>query len=164
MGKLTDNLVKVMHGQLVHSGTDPQSEELDFDLPRGFVAKVKEVTFEHYAPSGVPATADVYAVRAALIRDPDDASSIQVPVNTVQHDVVMSTVFFLNHITDLNIMNQWRASKKFNQEEDVITARNMRFNTDSDNVASNGYITDCYVYYTLEKVSKTEILELLDIL
>jgi hypothetical protein len=165
MGKLTDNIVKVIRGRITHSDADPDTLELDLELPRGYVAKIKEVIFEHIQPGDNLALADSYALNLALIRDPDDAATVLVPANEVQHDVIFSTTMWVSVIaTESALASRVRRSKRFDQEEDSFTARNLRFNTDSDGVDSNVSYSDCYVYYTLETVTTGEILELLDIL
>lgn len=161
--KDTDNLLKVIsedHISLL-SGSGIVSVELDLELPRGFVAKIRKVIFQVTFVESV--TLD-QAVAMALIRDPDDITTTSIPFNSVQHDVIAELDFWT--IIDVAAIAVTSATQKiytFSELEDIITARNMRFNAVASG-ATQTISVKVAVHYTLEKVTDMEILDLLDIL
>ena len=158
---------------LTFNTTTVVSEELDFDIPRGFVVKIHEIEFDI---RGIQDDIDAivngqWEMVVALIRDPDDTTTIGVPANSVQHDVVDD--FDVQVVVDAT-STQGNAfittifkQNKVPEHVDIITARNMRFN-----IAGAGQdvanLTEAQarvkVKYTLEKVTDIDILNLLDIL
>lgn len=174
--KLFDNLLKVIESTIVLTAGTTVSLEIDFELPRGFVAKIKHVMLrvERIEEDFEGISADKVArISQALVRDPDDATSSSVPTNEVQHDVVM------DHETGILIVagtagdvgfyvSDVRRENDFGQDgSDMITARNMRHNA----VGSGTDVADlteslavCHIDYTLEEVKMDDILAILDIL
>jgi hypothetical protein len=105
------------------------------------------------------------ALTAALLLDPDDATTNQFPVNEVEHDVLAEHNVGLNGATSFG--GFWNGQPEwiyFEDTEDVITARNMRFNSIASGTEVDGAFHECTIYYTLEKIQDAQIMELLDIL
>lgn len=175
--KLFDNLLKIIQGASVFTGTTLVSLEIDFELPRGFVAKIRYVELrvdrmheDHEANE----TDNLIRYRVALIKDPDDITTISLQSNRVQHDVLMD-LEASQYITLTASGNNLAVGEEnnfkqiyFDQEGvDVITARNMRLNIDAegtDGADATEAFGICIIHYTLEKVSDNDILNLLDIL
>jgi len=172
--KLFDNLIKVIEGIVVLSAGSVASLEIDLELPRGFVAKIRHIMMrvERVEEDFEQISTDKVArISMALVRDPDDTTSSSVPSNETQHDVIMDhEVGFLMvagtagdfgfYVSDVRRERQYG-------EGDVITARNMRLNA----VASGTDLADItealavvHIDYTLEEVSDNDILSILDIL
>ena len=82
------------------------SNEVDLNLPRGFIAKIRKVIFE--ANDLPPELLDVVAtslVQAmALIRDPDDTVSTGMPSNTDEHDIIADWNFGMVGNTTANLI------------------------------------------------------------
>lgn len=176
MGKrLFDNLLKVIKGRSTFTTTTIISLEVDFELPRGFVAKVAfiEMVAEKISEDLEAQNIDIaYELQMALIRDPDDTTTIEIPVNQVQHDVIMEhkvTVVNLQGTAESALaVSETLKKLDFSSEgNDLITARNMRFNIVTSGpgptLATEG-LGSVHIYYTLEKVTDIDILNLLDIL
>lgn len=166
-----DNLLKVMRQVSTTNNAVVVSVELDFELPRGFIAKIHEVNF-YPADLGallVFGAADNDIYNMALIRDPDDITTTSIPSNNVEHDVVCELL-----LTQISILTTSGAGAfiggpfaKYNFEQmgiDVITARNMRFNLVKVNSSNIEPSFVCVIFYTLEEVTDADILNLLDIL
>lgn len=166
-----DNLMKMIKEDGVIATTTVQSVEIDLELPRGYVAKIKKVVME-FADLAVLieglAADDSESYQCALLRDPDDIVTVTTPVNSVEHDVIVewhpnwglafgtaenSFMFGLFH-------RQWT----FDQELDVVTARNLRFNIVGAGGSTLTPRIVVQIWYTLERIRDTQILELLDIL
>lgn len=168
--KLFDDLVyvyKSTHGNPPAGVTT--SKEIDLDLPRGYVAKIRDVIFTCLGIEAL-ANSEGATLEMALINDPDDEDSYEIPDDTVKHDVIAGHkygcevkidttngvgVFFGNNpIKEINFQSMG---------VDVISARNMRFNV--NNGGANAIVDcECEIYYTIEPVKGEGLLNLLDIL
>lgn len=152
------------------------SAEIDLDLPRGYVAKIKTamMEFRRVGEDFEGISADKLArLQAALVLDPDDAANFTVPTNVVSHDVLMEiegeVIIVAGTAGDVIArFDMARLIKNFESEKlDVITARNMRLNVDGGGTdVSDLTESTCVaiIDYTLEKITDADILSLLDIL
>jgi hypothetical protein len=164
-----DNLYKVIKTTITNLVVAPQSTEIDLDLPKGYIAKIKLVIIKYFL-DGITAgtTIDSELLYSALVRDPDDAATIEIPENAVQHDVIMDYTERYNALLDATNgvgaieVEKMKILNFDDMNVDVITARNIRFNAAAS--ATTTHDVECTVYYTLEAIKKTELLELLDIL
>lgn len=179
MGKMTDNLLKYITVFVSANGGSTTSTELDLDIPRGYVAKLHRIIITasglevDLLDQSAPFEASIVG---GLYRDPDDATSVTPPSSQTQHDALafLNTGIFLaqsdgstergGHEAVYNTKND---SGWFPDHLDMITARNLRFNIDQFG-ANRSVLLDggmrVEVYFTYEKVSASDIAELLDIL
>ncbi len=165
-----DDLLKVLRVSVTLNGTTTVSTEIDFELPRGFIAKIRKVHIGIWNITDVLIAAEVVSVNGALVRDPDDATQVQFPQNTVEHDVIAD--YQQEYIGIVGAAGQFTVKNHGNQGifdfeamgVDVITARNMRINTQADGTELGTATTRVIIFYTLEKVTDVDILNLLDIL
>lgn len=171
-----DNVMKVMSARITFTGATLVSTELDFELPRGYIAKIHDVhmhiekIFEDFEGLSVDAIADWIM---CLVKDPDDITSIVFPTNTVDHDILMvmkgGIMIIAGTAGDPGIAIYGTSKERNYSAEglDVFTARNMRFNIDAFG-ASNGSMTESRanvdIHYTLERITDDNIINLLDIL
>ncbi len=164
--RLFDNIMQVISVNNIISGTDVISSEIDLELPRGFVAKVHKVVIQCANWDGLLGAAENDRLSFALLLDPDDAVTVEVPDNTVEHDVVVSDTMNLLSITTYGLFSgdKWQYDFSHLEGMDILSARNMRFNSTAAGVDINGAILKCLVYYTLEVIKDAQIMELLDIL
>lgn len=154
--KMFDNIMHVIkssHTSIV-SGSGTVSDELDLELPRGYVAKIKEIVFE-----AVNGEALVHNIQGAVVNDPDDNVTITIPENRVDHDVIADVGY--QQGAGSTIGSWWR-QYYFDQELDVIAARNIRVNLANSGAGAFNMMTK--IYYTLEEVTSDLLLNLLDIL
>lgn len=176
MGKADfDNLFHLLNVGSIFTGTTVVSLEVDFELPRGFIAKIFAIrlAISNWGDDFRTISADKNAVwNLALIRDPDDVTTTAGRSNIVNTDVVFT------HIVDIltvagtagdggTVVSETIAWLLVPEHIDLITARNMRFNIvggDDDAADLTESVGGCDIYYTLEKVTDANILELLDIL
>jgi len=171
-----DNLIKVFKGNISLNAGSIASVELDFEIPRGFIVKIKKIVMQFMNWSedyeGLAQGETTFAAQGALLRDPDDATTIQIPAGSVQHDVIAEAqlVGYIHSVTNENLGPMITGVTKiinFNHEDDVITARNMRLNVigqGNDSAVLTETVLQAEIYYTLEKVTDVDILNLLDIL
>lgn len=174
--KLFDNLMKVLSGAFQFNGTSGVSLELDFELPRGFVAKIHKVIFDFRSTTeDVEGLSGDILVRLllGLMLDPDDTVTKSMPTNSVQHDMLADHEYELAFTAGVagDVMMIHTQKLKIidftNLGIDVISARNMRLNgiaEGTNGVSATETIGKCDIYYTLEKINDNDILNLLDIL
>ena len=175
MGKMTDNLLKYVSVNVANNAGTAGSAEIELDIPRGYIAKLHRLRITTYNLSE-----DIYnqtsefacQIAGAIVRDPDDSTNIT-PPNSVKHDILQ---YLLVDITGLDIGNQGATLKVLNdsvdtmyipESVDVITARNLRFNIDQFGTSKSILTASgmrAEVWYTYEKVTNTDLAELLDIL
>lgn len=177
MGRMFDNVMKILSIRSLFTGATLVSVEADFELPRGFIAKIHDVEmeaeglFEDF--EGI--SADKHATfKMCLLKDPDDTTTIEFTSNRVDHDVLMvnrGSVLIVANAADTSLSMAFhgvRKERNYTAEGlDVFTARNMRFNIDAfgtDAADMTETIAVCDVHYTLEKITSEDIINLLDIL
>ena len=173
---LFDNLLKIIEGVVVLTGTTTVSLEIDFELPRGFVARIHHIIMraERINEDFEAISVDKLArISFAVLRDPDDSTTTSVPSNETQHDVIMDheveILIVAGTAGDPGIyVSKLSREKSFvNAGGDMITARNMRINavgggTDGGDLTES--LAIAHVEYTLEEVELDFILDILDIL
>ena len=158
--------MQLIGAKITVAGTADQSIELDLELPRGFVAKIKKVQVNWRNLFDVIVSTDQGQLSFALMNDPDDDDTTTLPPNNVEHDVIWAgamQVFSLEAGPDAMWTNV-NQEINFGQELDVIAARNLRFNIIVDSATVDGSLVSVLVWYTLEAIHDTQIMELLDIL
>ncbi len=168
-----DNLLKVIVAVNTFNTSTVVSQEIDFELPRGYVAKIHmiEMRFdrinEDMEALAIDSATDLGMV---LVLDPDDTITTDIGENETQQDAIawhkIDVVW-----TGTGDTVHWDESNKILQFTanglDVITARNARMNS----IGGGPDVSDLteasavlIIYYTLEKVTDVDILNLLDIL
>jgi len=165
-----DQLMHVVRAEIENVDPNVESIEIDLELPRGYVAKPKIIRIRTFTlEANIAATVQGYDIEAALIRDPDDATTIEIPNNEVQHDVITDYKASITYTIDqTNGVGTYICTNPIEflyLEEagfDIVTARNMRFNAQCSDAINIDI--DVTIWYTLESIKKNEILELLDIL
>lgn len=160
-----DDLVKVIKVTNSHSDATVASTEIDLELPRGYIAKIHRVEIKNQLLSGLVTGASEQTLDCALLRDPDDAVTVQIPENSVQHDVICDHAFTgqMDDTDDQSGYSQDIYIYEVIENKDVISARNLRFNSDPENTDPDWDVS-CTIFYTLEKVTAEIMLALLDIL
>lgn len=173
---LLDNLMKVFTQNLALAGAAAASVEMDFDIPRGYVIKIHFAALrilnlvEDFETISVDKLA---TITGALVKDPDDITSVNQPSGVVDHDVLMdlhtSILIMAGTAGDpgMIITNAEKEANFAAEGLDVITARNMRLNVDgagTDVADLTESQFQCTVHYTLERITDADILALLDII
>lgn len=170
-----DNLFKVLNAGLVFTGATLASVEVDFELPRGYIAKIWriELGISNFGDDFNAISIDKNAVwNLVLIRDPDDIVTTSFTSNQTQHDVVANFIVDVLIVAGTAgdpgyVVSETKYAMDIPEHVDLITARNMRFTVqggDDDAADLTETVGGCNIYYTLEKVNDADILELLDIL
>ncbi len=161
-----DNIMKVLMIRTAPSDTTLVSTEADFELPRGFIAKIHFILWTAFINETIIGVDAIQTFAAVLIRDPDDITTVLIPSNVVQHDVIsgFDGTWVLDFTTSgAPTFQTQRKEQYYEKELDQITARNMRVNVQS--VLTTMDVTyECEIHYTLEKVTDADILNILDIL
>lgn len=173
--KLFDNVMKVFKARSVINTSTIVSLEIDLDLPRGYIAKIHDVEIgtERIGEDFEADNPDKLAtIQAALIKDPDDTTSIEIPEERTDHDVLID---YVNEVliaagaanSTSNLTNLIKNYNFSAEGLDVFSARNMRLNC----VGVGTSVADltealvyCTLHYTLELISDDDIINLLDIL
>ena len=166
--ELFDDVAKIYRVEFNNLAAAVVSFEVDFDLPRGFVAKIKQIYFKMFGLRSATG-GDTINLDCAVVNDPDDAVTVNIPVGRTQHDVIADfevdgTISLTGAAGGGLIMGE--SSKMVNFEAmkmDVIAARNIRVNASEaeDNAV---YDLKVEIYYTMESIKDTDLLKLLDIL
>ncbi|GAI10065.1 unnamed protein product [marine sediment metagenome] len=162
--KLYDNLYKVIKansGAILANDT-VLTEIMDLQIPRNYCARIRKVIFYDELNDQQPVE-DNLSFYGALVLDPDDEDSNQIPTFAVDHDVLCD---FHHEYTSLlgsevgalggSFVHNQRTLYEFHEDLDAVTVRNIRFN-----VLGNGLKVDvedqpqvrCTVYFTYEKIS-----------
>lgn len=159
--KLYDNLYKVIKansGPFTANDT-VKTEILDLQIPRGFGARIRRVIFRDYNLKDQLDEVN-FRFEGCLVLDPDDEDSYQIPSFRVDHDVLCDFEFHYQRFIELtgdgiSFMNTKEVVYDFNEEMDVITVRNPRFNALGNGLKVDGdYPAQCHieVYFTYEKI------------
>lgn len=148
-----EKVIKSVHSAVV-TGSGTVTDEVDLELPRGFVAKIHKVRLVVNVAAGL-----VINAQAALVNDPDDITTIAIPENQVDHDGIYDLFF------QANASHTGSVEEQIHQPppgKDIIAARNLRFN--AANSGAGAFNVICEVFYTLEQVTSDLLMNLLDIL
>lgn len=167
--KLFDNIMQVIKSRNTIASTTIVSNEIDFELPRGFVAKIHKVVVQVNDVWDKLTSTESIRIEFALLLDPDDALTTQMPFNQVEHDVVLDGEYNTqNHGATAFGDGTREAFRQYDfshlEGMDIISARNMRFNIVNVTDEVDGAFVECVIWYTLEEIKDTQIMELLDIL
>ena len=160
--KLYDNLYKVIkvNSGLFTGNDGVLSEILDLQIPRGYVARIREVRF--LDSLGVDQLDQVaMSVYGALILDPDDETQYQIPTFSIDHDVICDFHHEYTRFEEdttpngISLLPNTETIYKFGEDLDVVTVRNIRFNASVNGMKVDvaGPQTRVIVYFTYEKVS-----------
>lgn len=178
MGKLNfDNIMKTLMVQAVFTGVTLVSVEADFDIPRGFIVKVHNLISKIVSLpedfEGISAD-KIAQLKVALIKDPDDITTVDYTSNQVDHDVLLvhtCDILIVANAADTSLsavfLNTRREENFAAEGLDVFTARNMRLNVDAfgtDAADITESVAQMIIRYTLEKITDDLIIDLLDIL
>ena len=161
--KLFDNLYKVIKGNSgeISANDGVFTEIFDLQIPRGYCARIRRVIFDLQVNAD-QANQEWFRVLGALVLDPDDETTTQIPTFTVDHDVLCDTVFEKHRQDEdttpngISALFTPRDVHDFSEEIDVVTVRNVRFNIIATGLATGGDNNSqmrCTVYFTYEKIS-----------
>ena len=163
-----DNILKWVRSRNNPTSTTVVSEELDFDLARGYVAKFRHIRFTGSPVAYTDADGNLLQIDSVLLRDPDDtliATEGGAELD-FENDVIYADTFtWLGTAAAAGqvILEAQRSSITFTELQDMITARNCRHNSQMG--ASVGNASNIsWLGYTLEAISDVFIMDLLDIL
>lgn len=160
--KLFDNLYKVVKGNsgAISENDGVFTEIFDLQIPRGYCARIRRVIFrDHALTTQVDQTR--FKINGAIVLDPDDEDSYQIPTFTVDHDVLCDCeheyMRFEEDATPngISFLNNKETVHDFDEGLDAVTVRNIRFNTLTNgmDVDPATYQLHCEVYFTYEKIS-----------
>jgi len=147
------------------------TEIVDFQIPRGYAIRIRKVLCELQI-NDEQADQEQWRVLSALVLDPDDETSTQIPTFTIDHDVACDFAFEMARLEEDTTPNgisgiiQPRFEINFPEELDVISIRNARVNCIASGLAvggSNQPQVRTTIYFTYEKVSSSLYEKLLGI-
>lgn len=147
------------------------TEIFDFQCPRGYAVRIRKVLAD-FQINSEQLNQEYFRMLTALVLDPDDETSTQIPTFTVDHDVACDFQYEFWRIIEDTTPNgisgllSIRQEIEFPEELDVVSIRNARFNTLVTGMAVGGSALPqvrMTVYYTYEKVSSSLYEKLLGI-
>jgi len=171
--ELYDDIYQVIKGNsgALSANSGVFTEILDLQIPRGYAARIREVIF-HVDPQADQTDQVDMDWYSALVLDPDDETSYQIPTFEIDHDVLCDMHVCWHRMeedTTPNGISNIRCAevvRKFTEELDVIKIRNIRFNTFCEGLKVDGTTKSqvrITVYFTYEKVSPSLYEKLLGI-
>jgi hypothetical protein len=137
------------------------TEIVDFQIPRGYAVRIRKVLFDMQV-NKEQLNQEYFRLLTALVLDPDDETSTQIPTFTIDHDVACDFAFEYWRIVEdttpngISGMLSPRNEIVFPEELDMITIRNARVNTIVSGMATGGSDlaqSRITIYFTYEKVS-----------
>ncbi|GAG63355.1 unnamed protein product [marine sediment metagenome] len=175
MGKseLYDDIFFVWKGNsgAISSNDGIFTEIVDFQIPRGYAIRVRKVIVD-FQINADQADQEYFRMLTALVLDPDDETSTQIPTFTIDHDVCADFAFEFFRIEEdttpngISGLTSRRTEIVFPEELDVVSIRNARVNTIVGGMAVGGdneAQTRMTIYFTYEKVSTSLYEKLLGI-
>jgi len=171
--KLFDNLYKVIKANSgsISANDGVFTEILDLQIPRGYCARIRKVIFDMQVNADQK-DQEYFRCLGAIVLDPDDETSTQIPTFEIDHDVLCDTVFEKHRQDEdttpngISALFTPRDVHVFDETLDVVTVRNIRFN-----IIANGLLVSgdnkaqmrVTVYFTYEKISMDLYAKLLGI-
>jgi len=147
------------------------TEIVDFQIPRGYAVRIRKVITE-FQVNEEQLDQDYFRILNALVLDPDDETSTQIPTFTIDHDVLCDFSHEFWRIEEdttpngISGMLSPRQITEFPEELDAISIRNARVNTIATGLATGGSALAQVrntIYFTYEKVSSALYEKLLGI-
>ena len=147
------------------------TEIVDFQCPRGYAVRIRKILVD-FQISSDQQDQEYFRMLCALVLDPDDETSTQIPTFTIDHDVLADfqyEMYRLEEDTTPNGISGVLSTRQFidlPEELDAISIRNARFNTIVNGMLVNGDNKPqvrMTVYFTYEKVSSALYEKLLGI-
>jgi len=171
--KLYDNLYKVIiaNSGAIEANDTVLTEIMDLQIPRNYCARIREVIFRDDLNDKQPSQ-EFLSLYGALVLDPDDEDSNQIPTFTVDHDVLCDfhheySRFEMGSTPEnMAFVKNHETVRKFTEDLDVVTVRNIRFNVLGNGLAvgaADQPQVRCTVYFTYEKVTADIYAKLLGI-
>ena len=170
--ELSDDLYFVIKGNsgAIDANDGVFTEILDFQIPRNYAVRVRKILVDFHVNKNQK-DQEYFRMLSALVFDPDDETSTQIPTFTVDHDVLADfqhEFWRIEEDTTPNgisgLLNR-RYEIDFPEELDAVTVRNARFNS-----LVTGMLVDAdhpqvriTVYFTYEKVTSAIYEKLLGI-
>ena len=161
--EMYDDIYQVIKGNsgAISANDATFTEIFDLQIPRGYAARIRKVIFHgDWQDDQTDQTEiDLYG---ALVLDPDDETSYQIPTFEIDHDVLTDVHFCWRRLEEdttpngIAMIHCNEVTRDFTEELDVITVRNIRFNTQGHGLKVDGTTKAqlrCTVYFTYEKVS-----------
>lgn len=169
--KLFDNLYKVIkcNSDAIAANDTVVTEILDLQIPRGYCARIRKIIFSARTLKDQTPANFHFTMLSALVLDPDDETHASIPTFEVDHDVLADARFEMwGDITTTGESSLWTPRWEINFDEtlDIVTVRNVRFNTIVNGMIVNGDNkpqTEVEVYFTYEKISADLYAKLLGI-
>jgi len=172
-----DNILHSLEASILFNAGNFVSLEMDFEIPRGFIVKIKTVQLrvDRIGEDLESINADMRLdYQLALIKDPDDTTTVSMTSNRVEHDVIVDLEVMLNvergtaESAIIIVPSTARIIKDFAKEGiDMFTARNMRLNLvalGTDAALASEAFGVAQVDYTLEKIKDEDLLDILGVL
>lgn len=158
--KLYDNLYKVIKGNsgAFAANDGILTEIFDLQIPRGYAARIRKVGFTDLINVDQADMVDLQFF-GALVLDADDETSYQIPTFTVDHDVLCDFQHEYHRFDEdttpngISVVHNRETWYDFDEGLDVVTVRNIRFNSSMHGGTGDGAQVKCIVYFTYEKVS-----------
>lgn len=160
--KLYDNLYKVIKANSGEFSANDvvKTEILDLQIPRGYGARIRKVIFieSNFRDQTNQTYLHTYS---ALVLDPDDEDSYQIPMFRVDHDVLCDHESYCVRLEEDTTPNgiatlcAKRTEHIFTEDMDAITVRNPRFNSMIGGFNVSGdhkFQMRIEVYFTYEKI------------
>jgi len=147
------------------------TEIIDFQIPRGYAVRIRKVLWDCQLGNEQQDQTH-FRILSALVLDPDDETSVQIPTFTIDHDVAVDFQYEMQRLEEDTTPNgisgilSIAQERNFQEDLDMITVRNARFNTMGTGMATGGTSRPqgrLTVYFTYEKVSSALYEKLLGI-
>jgi len=161
--KLYDNLIQIIKGNSgpIEANETVLTEILDLQIPNGYCARIRKVIFVDNINADQEGQ-DSIMLRGALVMDSDDEVTYQIPTFTLEHDVVCDFEHeyqsFIGTVVGAlggSFVKNHRTIYVFDEDSDVVTVRNVRFNLSGSGLlvaGPNHTQVKCIVHFTYEKV------------
>ena len=171
--KLYDNLFKVIKANsgVIEANDTVLTEILDLQIPRNYCARIRKVIFED-SLNDKQVDQDLISLYGALVLDPDDEESNQIPTYTVDHDVLCDFHHEYTRFEEdttpngISVVHNQKTWYRFGEDLDVVTVRNIRFNVLGNGLAvaeADQPQVNVKVYFTYERVAVELYAQLLGI-
>lgn len=172
-GELYDDIFFVWKGNsgAISANDGVFTEIVDFQIPRGYAVRVRKVLCELQLNTE-QSDQTQWRVLNALVLDPDDETSTQIPTFVIDHDVCADFAFEMVRLEEDTTPNgisgiiHERLEINFPEELDVVSIRNARVNMIASGLATGGSDQPqvrTTIYFTYEKVSSSLYEKLLGI-
>ncbi len=165
MAKLTDNKLFQISTDIDIADVNLHSYAVALGLQKLVAAKIEFIEFQIIGgTSQLPEASGLGTMKVAVINDPDDVTSLEMPDSEYEHDVIAQFIASEVWVMNIALIQEKSAGRiVFNEDQDIYALRNLRINSQCATSAWGlGAIGKVIIGFRKENISRSDLLNIVE--